>query len=718
MAGFPQAVRSPERGLTARKLCRHFPAGVHKSVVSSKEDRGPVLVTAADAQLGQAIAKALARIGCDLALQGEDPVQLGELAGTLSGARGRVCVVEARRDATMPPLAHAFREAASAHGDVKVAVCAQLPDPSDYPKSATAGPYTAMAWDDAFARIRGAPDLLLSARSGLVAGGRVVVLRAIPVPGEDPPLLRAALEAADVHRASATRELAQVGIAVITIDVSLAKPMSPDAVAERVLAALAPMAITTFPSLRTLEWAAAVVAQLRSRAALNLEAAQREHAATVNRLFTVACQEVARDLGRAGHEEVAIRSPRSTPEAVTLKANSGALFAPENVGTGIKHCPITIERATEILDPNPLGALLEGVRTLLARQLRPAPHSPSLPATTWSCDLCKPGSRVGKRRFRTPEALTDHKRHVHGSRPSPAPTPGPRPVPRAPAPPPPLPDPPTPPPPEHGPRADLQRALAGRAPGREQIVSLLEKLAAWPHAETRDGDLVHRALSTFSDQLTKNDHAYIVALAIVYHLRVPRTLIEQHLPPRLPSERWLWHFFEGDDERWLDCVRSGGTPPNNGAGGSRLLYPRALELCLRTSSGKYNPFIDRLLELYGAGLFADVWESMQARRDYLGPALAQRLPDLKSRLIEAGIRRIPHRVIRYAHCWCDACGQEDLVARYGSDDGSTPNVCAWCGWIICSQGSCQKPGLRLRFDCRTGTPVEDGVCHRPQRRGR
>jgi hypothetical protein len=191
--------------------------------VSSEEDRGPgkgavsggtapaggpVLVTATEGPLGSAIVKALARIGCDLALHAEDPARLRDVVLALRGARGRVhVVVGAPHDAAIPPLAHAFQAAAGALGPMKAAVCAELPDPSAYPESATAGPHPATAWSDAFARVRGAPHLLLSARGGLGAGGRMLVLRGVPAPGEDRPLLRAALQAADIHRAAATREL-------------------------------------------------------------------------------------------------------------------------------------------------------------------------------------------------------------------------------------------------------------------------------------------------------------------------------------------------------------------------------------------------------------------------------------------------------------------------------------------------------------------------------
>jgi hypothetical protein len=205
-------------------------------------------------------------------------------------------------------------------------------------------------------------------------------------------------------------------------------------------------------------------------------------------------------------------------------------------------------------------------------------------------------------------------------------------------------------------------------------------------------------------------------MAVVHHLRVESALIDEHLPQLRDEQSWAWRFFEGDDANWLDAVRMGRTPPNNGAGGNRLLYRRALELAIRTSSGGYNPFIDRLFELHGSGLFDEVWNSVQARQVNLGRDLTKRMPDFATKLRSVCVRQVRHPKIRYDHCWCDECGKEDLVAHYNTNQGAPANVCAWCGWIICSKGSCQKPGMLDRFDLRTGAQVKPERCRRRVRK--
>jgi len=568
--------------------------------------KGPIFVTGTDSQWGPSIARALARIGCDLTLHAGEPARLSALARELSG-RVRVYVVGAPPEAAGPPLARAFQEGAAALGPMQAAVCADLARATDYPEWAATAPLPATAWGDAFAAVRGGPNLLMSAQSGLSNGGRVVVLRGVPAPGNDRPLLRAALHAADVHRVAATRELFTTGITVITIDVPLSDLPAPEAVAERVVAALQPVRAPMLGSLRE-EWQAAGARFEKAlfRGEIDLQTAQHEHAARQRELFAAALGLISRSLLDAGWTQLTIKAPRSGQEAVILFAGSSVVCAPQNVGTSIKSTPISLDEAIERLGPDPIETLHEAMHTVPAPPASSPPPMPRQHPGGWTCDRCNPG----KRRFGSEKALANHTRDLHIGRtrkyvvPRPPPSETNRPVlPLSPS----VMNRPVPPPPsapaptkEQGRRADLVRALAEGKAQRQELASLLFDLVTWAQAETADGELVEKVITAYQHTLTKDDQAYFVAMAVVYHLRVESALIDQHFPELRKNDSWAWRFFGADEARWLDTVRRGETPPHNGANGSRLLYPRALELAIRTSSGVYNPFIDRLFELHGS----------------------------------------------------------------------------------------------------------------------
>lgn len=257
---------------------------------------------------------------------------------------------------------------------------------------------------------------------------------------------------------------------------------------------------------------------------------------------------------------------------------------------------------------------------------------------------------------------------------------------------------------------------------------LLRRAIVAANAVTADGDLVARVLQHVGDSLSSDDVACIVAMCVVFHLRLPepfalRTSVggTVRLVPwheATLQERSLCRVFDDGDAEWIDTVRSGRLPPHNGAGGNRALYPRALELALRLRDGRreYDHVIDRLLQLPDGDPGVALETVLRNARDRALPERIRRHVPSLSRAIQwvaarpmSSIKKNDPR-FREDHCWCDACGKEPISATYAN--GQSTNICTSCGWIICSRGSCQKRGSSSRFHYQTGARLPAGECLR------
>jgi hypothetical protein len=260
-------------------------------------------------------------------------------------------------------------------------------------------------------------------------------------------------------------------------------------------------------------------------------------------------------------------------------------------------------------------------------------------------------------------------------------------------------------------------------------VELLRRAIVAADAVTADGDLVAHVLQRVGDSLSSDDVACIVAMCVVFHLRLPEPLaLRMSVDGTIQLVPWheatlrehsLCRVFDDGDAEWIDMIRSGRLPPHDGAGGNQALYPRALELALRLRGDgrrEYDSVIVRLLQLPDGDPGVALEAVLRNARDRALPERIRRHVPSLSRAIQwvaarpmSNIKKNDPR-FREDHCWCDACGKEKISATYAN--GQSTNICTSCGWIICSRGSCQMRGSSSRFHYQTGARLSAGECLR------